>query len=289
MQSKIIVPIVLVLAAVAGAGWWYLKNRTVDTEVYDAVVAERDEFEDLAGDLAKKLARLEETLKKLEEPADDAKLERVFGAADNETRELSTDEKAAAFFRYIDEKGYLQRRDIPGTAAGFFERTRARLLELRPVITGETRDMFTLLKNITYFYGVLGRKEVLLIRDILENEPDVIEPAMAALFAWLSPWSGEGGDRQQVVPAEVMYEYATFFLHTIAGQTYLFRRESRLRHLVRYYCILVLDRANQDELNSYGIDIRPHIDALLADMQSHRLLANRVQYLTTLAEIRQRY
>jgi hypothetical protein len=289
MSSKIIVAIVAVLAVAAGAGWWYLQNRMVETQVYETVVAERDELEDLSENLAKKLALLEQALQKLDEPVDEEKIEQVFSTGDNETRELSAAEKAESFFRYLDDKGYLQRRDIPGTAAVFFERTRARLLESRPVIIGEIRDMFTLLKNITYFYGVLGRKEVLMIRDILEGEPDIIEPAMAYLFEWISPWSEEKEDRSQVVPPDVMYEYSTFFLQTIAGQTYLFRRDSRLRHLVRYYCVLVLDRANQDELNSYGIDIRPHIDSLLADMQSHRLLAGRTGYLTKLAEIREKY
>jgi hypothetical protein len=92
-----------------------------------------------------------------------------------------------------------------------------------------------------------------------------------------------------LVAPELLYEYAGFFLHTIAGQAYLFRRDSRVRYLTSYYCILILDASNEQDLNKYGIDIRPHVNALINDMQSHKKIANRMDYLSRLQSIQNKY
>ena len=46
-----------------------------------------------------------------------------------------------------------------------------------------------------------------------------------------------------------------FFLNTLGGRSYMLRRESKLRMLVSYYAILIVDRANDEKFNRYGIDV----------------------------------
>ena len=86
-----------------------------------------------------------------------------------------------------------------------------------------------------------------------------------------------------------MYEYAVFFLNSLAGKSYLLRRESKVRILTVYYCILILDQANQKVINRYGLDIRPLIDAAAYDIRSQRGLVAQKQYLDTLLQLRVKY
>ena len=39
------------------------------------------------------------------------------------------------------------------------------------------------------------------------------------------------------LPLAGLYEYAGYFINTLGGQSYLFRRELYLRVLIRYYCL----------------------------------------------------
>ncbi|MBU4118902.1 MAG: hypothetical protein KJ555_09090, partial [Proteobacteria bacterium] len=71
--------------------------------------------------------------------------------------------------------------------------------------------------------------------------------------------------------------------------SYLFRRETRVRMLGKYYSILVLDRANDASMNRYGIDIRPSVDSLLEEMKSTTSLAERDTYLARLILLKDKY
>jgi hypothetical protein len=90
-------------------------------------------------------------------------------------------------------------------------------------------------------------------------------------------------------PLNVMYEYAGFFLNTLAGKSYLLRRDSKVRILTIYYSILILDKANDETLNRHGIDIRPYIDFLFYDVINQRGLVYRKQYLAELIGLKEKY
>ena len=66
------------------------------------------------------------------------------------------------------------------------------------------------------------------------------------------------------------------------------RRDSRIRLLTTYYCILVVDRANDQQMNPNGIDIRPLIAATARDMRSHTGLVHQKQYLAELERLERR-
>jgi hypothetical protein len=86
-----------------------------------------------------------------------------------------------------------------------------------------------------------------------------------------------------------MYEYASYLLDTFGGRSYLLRRDSRTRLLTMYYCILVVDRANDQQMNPNGIDLRPLIAATARDVRSHTGLAYQKQYLTELERLARKY
>jgi hypothetical protein len=69
---------------------------------------------------------------------------------------------------------------------------------------------------------------------------------------------------------KTIYEYATFFLNTLGGRSYMLRRDSKMRMLVNYYALLAVDMANDTGRNIYGIDIRPHIDYLFYDINNQK-------------------
>ncbi|MBW2634584.1 MAG: hypothetical protein JRE14_10775 [Deltaproteobacteria bacterium] len=56
-----------------------------------------------------------------------------------------------------------------------------------------------------------------------------------------------------------------------------------------YYSVLVLDRANDEMLNSAGIDIRPFIDVSYYEIGNQRALVYQKQYVTELERLREKY
>ena len=195
-----------------------------------------------------------------------------------------------AFFTRLDQQEYIAPRKLPDGSHAYIAQLVGKLLANPPVVAGETDNLFTILSNTAHFYRILKKDDVLLVKDILLNESENIEPLMALFYRW----SLKGADCPEAevgikLPLPGMYEYAGFFLNTLGGRSYLFRRESRLRMLVKYYSILTLDRANDQSLNKYGIDIRPSIDSLIEEMRSSQRLTKRDHYLADLIELQDRY
>jgi hypothetical protein len=86
-----------------------------------------------------------------------------------------------------------------------------------------------------------------------------------------------------------MYEYAGFLLNTLGGRSYLLRRSPKVRALTTYYCVLALDRANDEELNSKGIDIRPYIKSSLMEIKNQIGLIYQKEYIAKLSELSLKY
>lgn len=194
-----------------------------------------------------------------------------------------------AFFLYLDSKEYVAAYEFEGGMYQQFLRALHDLSSNSPLISGETESLHTLFKNMAYFFRVLGVKRINIARDILNNEADIIESAMDLFYRWLT---------MKITPEEVikgrptpkvMYQYAGFFLNTISGKSYLLRRDARVRVLTTYYSVLILDRANDALLNTYGIDIRPHLQSLRQDMLNQTWALHREQYLQELDRMEEKY
>lgn len=188
----------------------------------------------------------------------------------------------AAVCSEIERKDYMKAYDLQG---GLFEHLDALIEKLAyrpPVVSGETRDLYSLLSNAAHFYRVLGKNDIMMFKDILSHEHSRIEPLMALAFHYLV--KGSAGHKLNVNSGQ-LYEYAGFFLNTLGGQSYLYRRDSVTRTLTKYYSVLILDMANRETMNPYGIDIRPHLTLIQEDLRNLGALKNSDEYLARLKEI----
>lgn len=296
MKKNSSLTVIAVMAAVVlacAAGYFYFQSRQVRDDA-QLMQAERDSLQQRADDLEQKIEQLETRPSDDAEPASAEDALREALDTDNAMPELpeglddgSVQARVMNFFRYIDSKGYLRRRGLEISSQEMFVRALQQLEATRPLIGGENQDLLALMKNVTFFYRVLGKDTLLTIRDIINAEAAIMEPVMALFYEWLNPWQAQPPGPP--VTREMMYDYAGFFLQSMGGRSYLFRRESGVRMLTLYYSLLVLDQANRDGLNTEGIDIGPPLEALIQEINYSRRLSDRERYLETLREIQARY
>jgi hypothetical protein len=292
MKKIILITVVAVVLACV-AGYFYQQKQMID-ETQQQLQSERETQQELAADLEQKIEELETQLREDAVPAPAPEKLREAFASDNATTELpealkaeSVQGRAMNFFGYLDSKGYAARRGVDGSSQEIFERVLQKLDATRPLVSGENQNLFALMRNITFFYRALGKDTLLMINDIIEAEAAIMEPVMALFYEWINPWQPQ--TTGPAVSREMMYDYAGFFLQSMGGRSYMFRREPGIRMLTLYYSLLVLDQANRDGLNSEGIDIGPSIEVLIREIRYSRRLSERRQYLETLKEIQERY
>jgi hypothetical protein len=193
--------------------------------------------------------------------------------------------QAVAFFQYLDSKAYLIWPGIDMRAEKLFEDITKQLAAHPPVNVGEMEDLYSLVRNVTHFYRVLGRNRVNLVKEILSSESEVMEPAMAVMFAWITSCNYE----YDQLNLNTLYQYAHFFLNTLGGRSYLLRRNTKQRVLINYYCLLIIDMANDAKLNAYGYDIRPQLDYVFYDINNQKGLMYRQRYLARLSALQNKY
>lgn len=257
----------------------------------------REEWQKKTEDLKAKIAELhEEQEQQGNALIAEEKMVEVFGEdsaeVSPEKTEISCEEleqQLTYFFNYLDKKNYKEIYELEEGTQDLFQKMVEQLSDNPPIVTGELKGIPTLIRNMAHFYRVLGRKKVEYVKEILKYESDVMETIMATIFSLFA-----SGDRCETLKkdlpsAEVMYEYASFFLNTLSGKSYLLRRDSKVRILTSYYCVLILNMANDETLNKYGIDIRPYIDSTIQDMNNQKRLVYRRPYLETLAGLKKKY
>jgi hypothetical protein len=264
------------------------------TRIETARKQESQEWKQRTEVLTQKITDLEQELKAARGEAPPAeKIAEVFGppAAEPAAKEkaLSADEierRVTAFFTYLESRDYVKAFNMEGGCYGQYVQAVEALSANPPKVAGETESLYEMLKNVSYFFRALGKKRVQLTAEILKNEPEIIEPAMRVFFQWYtSPL-----EKLQGKPSlKTMYAVASFLVDTFGGRSYLLRRDSRVRLLSTYYCILVLDQANDQKMNPNGIDIRPLIAATARDLRSHTGLAYQKQYLAELERLARKY
>lgn len=193
--------------------------------------------------------------------------------------------QAVAFFQYLDSKAYLIWPGINMRAEELFDEISKQLAAAPPINVGEMDELYSLVRNVTHFYRVLGKNRINLMKEILNSESAVMEPAMAVLFTWMIACNNDS-DRLNL---NTLYQYAHFFLNTLGGRSYLLRRDTKQRMLINYYALLVIDMANDAKLNSYGLDIRPHLDYVFYDINNQKGLMYRQRYLSRLSALQNKY
>jgi hypothetical protein len=297
MSRKILILIIVIALGIVGYvsysqfGKWYGKSMDAALEQEQELHQERIE------ELEEQVYSLEEELGKQEDkliPKD--KLTEVFGEEGTtvtpEEKELNCKDikrNITAFFNHLDKQEYVQSYEIKKSSYELFRQILTQLSETTPKVTGEMVELPTLMSNIAYFYRVLGKKRVDLIREILKNESDITESVLTTFYQWATSCDRCDEMAQKCPSLESLYEYAGFFFNTLAGRSYLMRRNSQLRILASYYCLLILDKANDETLNRYGIDIRPQIELLMSEINNTKSLIYKKQYLGKLATLEAKY
>ncbi len=194
------------------------------------------------------------------------------------------------FFAHLDEQQYVTDLQLDVDAKAYFRQIITKLLANPPKIVRETDNLLSILQNAAHFFRVLGPKNMFNLKKIMAHEKAAQETVLADFYTLIDP-------RQECrrigyaisPPLPELYTYSVYFLNTLGGQAYLARREIALRSLAKYYCILVLDQANDTGANHLGFDIRYPITSLLDEMRVVTDLRNRDQYLEKLRMLNEKY
>ncbi len=295
MDKVIKVGIVAAIVGIAAYFGYSLFSSWHKESLETAKRHERVEWEKRTKELMEKVTGLEEELTSIKgESIPERKLKEVFGSESAVVKEgqplgfEEIEQQIKAFFSYLDEQDYVQAYELKGGTYQQFQLVLKKLSARLPSITEETASLYNLYRNMAHFFRVLGKKRVNLTRDVLQNESEILESAMQTFYLWATYETGDNAITGQ--PAlKTLYTYSAFFLNTLAGRSYLLRRDSKIRILTTYYSVLILDKANDEHLNPGGIDIRPHIEFLLNDLQTQIGLIHQKQYLTELKQLAAKY
>ncbi len=190
-------------------------------------------------------------------------------------------------FTYLDEQPYTREYQYGGSMQSVLGGFARKLLENQPVIVQEDRDIFVLARNTAHLFRILGAKNLLFLKSILQEERGRLEHDIALLYRFTVNGCTTGAGFS--LPFAGMYDYAAFFLTTVGGRSYLFRRQPDLRFLVEYYSLLIVDEANNRVKNRYGIDILEMLPVLRQDLQQATSLENREEYQQILDNLQRKY
>ncbi|MGD8304202.1 MAG: hypothetical protein PVI55_17445 [Desulfobacterales bacterium] len=295
MDKAIKVGLVVAIIGIAAYFGYNLFSSWHKESIETAKQQERVAWEKRTKELMEKVTGLEEEMASIKgENIPEGKLKEVFGsesAAVKEEEPLDFEEieqQINAFFTYLDEQDYVQAYDLKDGTYGQFQVALKKMSANLPSITGETSSLYNLYRNMAHFFRILGKKRANLVRDILQNEGEILESAMQTFYRWATYDAGDISVTGQP-SLQTLYAYSGFFLNTLAGRSYLLRRDSKIRILTTYYSVLILDKANDEKFNSAGIDIRPHIEFLLNDFEGRMGLIYHNQYVSKLQELAEKY
>jgi NADH:ubiquinone oxidoreductase subunit C len=302
-SAKIVVALVIV--AVSGffifskiSGWHKSKLET-------AVKEEKQTWQGKTNQLEQAVTELKQELTEAKgQQVPEEKLAKVFGEnkkeepqAGKETQTppkklsdfVETERQIAAFFTYLDKRPYIQSLNLAGGTYLQYQIAIEKLSAKPPIIVGEMDSLYNMVRNVAHFYRVMGKKRVILARQVLQNESEIMESVMKTFYKWCTQ-NDEGQSTLKGRPSmTAMYEYAGYILNTLGGRSYLLRRSPKVRALTTFYCVLILDRANDEELNSRGIDIRPYIKSSLLEIKNQIGLIHQKAYITRLSELSLKY
>ncbi len=217
-------------------------------------------------------------------------IEAVFDKPSSETIDCNIiKSNVLGFFSYLDQKGYNNSDSTENGTYKLYLDSLQKLSKNRPVFSDNSIEVLALLRSMSHFYRILGNKNLRQIKQIITEEAEMLEPALASFYDWFTHANKCNTNTKEVPSIETLYNYSCFFLNTLAGNSYILRRSSKIRILTSYYSILIIDKANDETLNLYGYDIRPNLVLLQDDIKNHRKLLYKKKYLDMLDNISKKY
>lgn len=194
------------------------------------------------------------------------------------------------FYAHLDNQQYIESFNLSQPSQEYINSLIQKLLDTPPIVSGETDDLYNILKNTAHFFRIVGKDNIALFKTILANERDTFESFLRDYYLLLNSSECIGELSSLTIHEDSLYDYAGFFLNTMGGSLYLFRRDSVSRLVVSYYSILLIDRANRDQKNRHGIDLRPALETLIDEFENSGIKTKyRDEYLNTLYQIQDRY
>lgn len=272
--------VVLLVAAVAVAISLYFSQQKSPQSFSEAQKSVVKTIEKTVAGVTKNLPRrqesseievpllAEESHKQLQQAAQEQQSfqeEEILKIIDPETEALSF---LNTFYQDLDSREYMKQFSREESSKIHFSRLIQKLLDNPPVVVRETDDLYTLLTNTAHFFRILGQNNVLMLKGILDREKESLEDILHSFYIL--------SQNPEILQKELfidlneksLYDYAGFFLNTMGGRLYLFRRDSTSRMAVTYYAIRIIDHANDTHNSPHGIDIRPAITALIDEMET---------------------
>ncbi|UCB49942.1 MAG: hypothetical protein JSW56_03370 [Deltaproteobacteria bacterium] len=193
------------------------------------------------------------------------------------------------FFTYINKERYVRNLEADMDSYERFKRVMMKLSSEPPVPAGENMDTLIMTRNIYHFYRLLENEDLRLIREIMRNEADSLELNMDIFYRWLM-LGDQCPDPKKTRPSlDVLYQYAGFFLNTIGGRAYLYRRPLNVRLLISYYALLIVHEADKTGKNSYGIDVFPEITPLAREISLYPDFHFQNEYILQLTQLQNYY
>ncbi len=297
LNPLIISTIIVAAAVIAMALIFFNWNRIVHNAAEKIFAGERAQYEE-------KIARLEKDIETLaESPPEGAKNTaptengtapqpeaRTADRSGQKSNCALLEKKIINTISDLEDRPYIAKYHLPNGLLPKLESIRRKLLAHPPIVVRETDSLYSILTNTAHFYRILGKNDLALLRDLITGENDHLEDILDTFYHW-SKKDDDCGKKSKLfrLPLEQLYEYAGFFLNTLGGRAYIFRRDTRVRILVRYYCIMIIDRANSNIINRHGIDLRPAVDSLIRELKAAPPLKYRERYLARLMTLKGRY
>ncbi|MGD9318619.1 MAG: hypothetical protein PVH99_01585 [Desulfobacteraceae bacterium] len=193
------------------------------------------------------------------------------------------------FFTYLNKERYVRNLEAGMDSYERFKGVMMKLSSEPPVPAGENMDTLIMTRNIYHFYRLLEREDIRLIREIMRNEADSLELNLDIFYKWLM-LGDQCPDPQKTRPSlEVLYQYAGFFLNTIGGRAYLYRRPLNVRLLISYYSLLIVHEADKMGKNSYGIDVFPEVTPLAREISLYPDFHFQNEYILQLTQLQNYY
>ena len=195
-----------------------------------------------------------------------------------------------SFFDTLDTRQYIRDFQLQSPSSVYFPELIQKLVDNPPIVSGETDDLFTILQNTAHFFRIIGKKNILVLKGILDRERATFEQTLFDFYNLTKEPECLKSRFNLEIGQEPLYSYAGFFLNTMGGRLYLFRRDSMSRMVVNFYSILIIEQANREGRNKYGIAIKDAIDNLIIEIESSRIkLQMRDFYLDTLYDLKVKY
>ncbi len=165
----------------------------------------------------------------------------------------------------------------------------ALLIARPPQVGRETDELQTVIANIAHLYRVIGPQNIYLLQELAAHGQSQQEDLAAALYRQTVDTAACSVRPSLHFPLETAAQYAGFFLYTMGGRSYLFRRDAQTRLLLTYYAVLVLDQAQQEGIAVPVGDLSPIITNLQGEIEATQHLKHQEEYLKRLRELSSRF